>query len=160
MSENFSEMTVRELKEYAQINGIDLGETKTKTAILAILTGTESNLVEAVEASGGEETRDGETIMSVIPERTAPPQSNLAPTSNDGVVASKAASRPKPVVEEEVKDTSGKIALWSPKSIAWESVGRLTPGYNIVTKEASEKWLTRKGIRVATPEEVATYYGK
>jgi hypothetical protein len=162
MSENFSEMTARELKEYAQINGIDLGDTKTKTGIIAILTGTDSHLVEALEASeitDVEEERNGDAIMSVIPERNAPPQSNLADINNDGVVASKAASRSEPVVEE-VKDASEKIALWSPKSIAWENVGRLTPGYNIVTKEASEKWLTRNGIRVATPEEVATYYGK
>jgi hypothetical protein len=163
MSENFSEMTARELKEYAQVNNIDLGDTKTKTGIIAILTGTDSHLAEALEASeitDVEETRNGDAIMSVIPERTAPPQSNLAPVNNDGVVASKAASRPKPVVEEEVKDVSEKIALWSPKSITWENVGRLTPGYNIVTKEASEKWLTRNGIRIATPEEMATYYGK
>ena len=31
---------------------------------------------------------------------------------------------------------------------------------NIVSKEAAEKWLKREGIRKATPEEVATYYGK
>jgi hypothetical protein len=42
----------------------------------------------------------------------------------------------------------------------WVKVGQLTPGYNIVTKEASEKWLTRKQVRIATPEELANYYGK
>jgi hypothetical protein len=30
----------------------------------------------------------------------------------------------------------------------------------LLTKEASEKWLTRKQVRLATPEELANYYGK
>ena len=160
MSENFSEMNIKELKEYAEINGIDLGETKTKTGIVAILTGTESQIGEAVEAMETDETEGVTAIVSVIPERVGSPQSNMGFKNDDSVVASKAASRPKPVVKEEKKDASDKVAVWSPKSIIWENVGRLTPGYNIVSKEASEKWLTRKGTRIATPEEMATYYGK
>jgi len=157
MSENFSEMTARELKEYAEINGIDLGEAKTKTGILAVLTGTESQIGEASEAVAEEGTKEVTAIISIIPERV--PQSNLA-ENNDSVIASKAANRAKPTVQEEKKDVSDKVAIWSPKSIFWENVGRLTPGYNIVSKEASEKWLTRRDTRIATPEEVATYYGK
>ena len=157
MSENFSEMTARELKEYAEINGIDLGEAKTKTSILAVLTGTESQIGEASEAVAEEGTKEVTAIISIIPERV--PQSNLA-ENNDSVIASKAASRAKPTVQEEKKNVSDKVAIWSPKSIFWENVGRLTPGYNIVSKEASEKWLTRRDTRIATPEEVATYYGK
>jgi hypothetical protein len=42
----------------------------------------------------------------------------------------------------------------------WTGVGALVKGYNIVTKEAAEKWLTRQGVRKASAEEVATYYGK
>jgi uncharacterized protein (UPF0332 family) len=33
-------------------------------------------------------------------------------------------------------------------------------GYNIVEKDAAEKWLTRSHIRTATPEEVAREFGK
>jgi hypothetical protein len=55
---------------------------------------------------------------------------------------------------------SEKIALYSSKNLHWLKVGQLKPGYNIVTKEASEKWLTRKQVRLATPEELASYYGK
>jgi hypothetical protein len=39
-------------------------------------------------------------------------------------------------------------------------LGDLKVGYNIVSKEASEKWITRKAVRIAQPEEVASYYGK
>ena len=60
----------------------------------------------------------------------------------------------------EPSKTNEKIAIHSSKSLYWVKVGQLTPGYNIVTKEASEKWLTRKQVRLATPEELASYYGK
>jgi hypothetical protein len=53
-----------------------------------------------------------------------------------------------------------KVAIYSSKNLHWLKVGQLKPGYNIVTKEASEKWLTRKQVRLATPEELASYYGK
>jgi len=74
----------------------------------------------------------------------------------------------KPVLaEEKPKDNKapiatnqkpGKTALWSNKNIRWTGVGALTKGYNIVSEEASKKWLTRQGVRNATPEEVATYF--
>jgi hypothetical protein len=39
-------------------------------------------------------------------------------------------------------------------------VGKVYRGYNIVEKDAAEKWLTRSHIRTATPEEVAKEFGK
>jgi hypothetical protein len=60
----------------------------------------------------------------------------------------------------EPSKTSEKVAIYSSKNLHWLKVGQLKPGYNIVTKEASEKWLTRKQVRLATPEELASYYGK
>jgi hypothetical protein len=64
----------------------------------------------------------------------------------------------KDVVEPE--KINEKIAVYSTKNLHWLKVGQLKPGYNIVTKDASEKWLTRKQVRLATPEELASYYGK
>lgn len=52
------------------------------------------------------------------------------------------------------------VALYSTKNLHWHTVGQLKIGYNIVTKEVSEKWLTLKTVRLATPEELASYYGK
>jgi hypothetical protein len=66
---------------------------------------------------------------------------------------------PNKEVIEPIK-TNEKIAVYSTKNLHWERVGQLALGYNIVTKEASEKWLTRKQVRLATPEELANYYGK
>lgn len=53
-----------------------------------------------------------------------------------------------------------KVALFSNGNLYWNGVGALEKGYNIVTKEASVQWLTRKSVRLATPEEVAKHYGK
>jgi hypothetical protein len=111
------------------------------------------------------EQKIGEVDTNVIsaPQKahTDGPVSNTS-TSADGVIGSKAADRvfEKPVQPEPKVDDSNKAALWSNKNIRWTGVGTLTKGYNIVTKEAAEKWLVREGIREATPEEVATHFGK
>lgn len=63
--------------------------------------------------------------------------------------------------EEVKKEQSGeKVALFSDRNLNWNGVGSLQKGYNVVTKEASEKWLQHKAVREASPKEVANYYGK
>ena len=62
------------------------------------------------------------------------------------------------IAQAEVGDE--QIAVHSAKNLHWQGVGKLKPGYNILSKEAAEKWLTNKHVREATAEEVATYYGK
>lgn len=54
------------------------------------------------------------------------------------------------------KDT---VAIHSTKNVLWPGIGEVTRGYNIVTQEVAEKWLTRSHIRSATPEEVAREFG-
>jgi hypothetical protein len=58
------------------------------------------------------------------------------------------------------KDLTNKIALHSDRNIHMDGLGALSVGYNIVSKEASEKWLTHRLVRIAQPEEVASYYAK
>ena len=62
--------------------------------------------------------------------------------------------------EKKVDKPKEKIALYSKGNVHWNGVGTLEKGYNIVTKEASVKWLTHKNVREATPEEIAKHYGK
>jgi hypothetical protein len=52
---------------------------------------------------------------------------------------------------DKAKNLTNKIALYSDRNIHM---------YNIVSKEASEKWLTHRLVRIAPPEEVASYYAK
>lgn len=118
-----------------------------------------------VESVSIAEQKIGEVDTNVIssPQKshTDGPVSNTA-TSANGVIGSKAADRvfEKPVQPELKQDLSNKTALWSDKNIRWTGVGSLSKGYNIVNKEAASKWLSKEGIREATPEEVATHFGK
>lgn len=59
-----------------------------------------------------------------------------------------------------LQDGDEKVAIYSSKNVSWPGVGNVLKGYNIVTKSASEKWLQRDHIRIATPEEVARSFGK
>lgn len=61
---------------------------------------------------------------------------------------------------QKIENPKEKIAIHSDRNIHWNGVGALEKGYNIVTKEASVKWLTHKSVREATPAEVAKHYGK
>jgi hypothetical protein len=61
---------------------------------------------------------------------------------------------------EEVAVVYDKVAVFSKRNLHWNGVGNLKMGYNIVTMEHLEKWLTHKSVRSATPEEVSGYYGK
>lgn len=121
------------------------------------------NTPEVKSASIQEQIGEVDTNIISSPQKaqTDGPVSNTS-TSADGVIGSKAADRvfDKPVQPEAKKDDSNKVALWSNKNIRWTGIGALSKGYNIVTKEAADKWLVREGIREATPEEVATHYGK
>jgi len=68
--------------------------------------------------------------------------------------------RQDPEDKPKMENPKEKVAVYSKGNIYWNGVGSLEKGYNIVTKEASVKWLTKKSVRVATPEEVAKHYGK
>ena len=59
------------------------------------------------------------------------------------------------------KDTNvEKVALFSAKNLHWNGVGSLEKGYNILSKEDSEKWLRFDSVRIATQDEVAKFYRK
>lgn len=67
-----------------------------------------------------------------------------------------------PEIQEKTDETDqyDKVAVYSQKNIFWNGVGELKKGYNIVSREESEKWITHQAVRIATPSEVASYYGK
>ena len=50
------------------------------------------------------------------------------------------------------------VPLHSNRNIFWNGVGDLRRGYNVVSKEHAEMWLTKQGIRVATIEEMIKEY--
>jgi hypothetical protein len=120
----------------------------------------EASIVEAVVE---EKTEDGQTVITGPKKQKAPRKSNTR-ANNGGVVSSNAAdyalSKKQDLQEKKAEKEKEKTALWSASNVRWSGVGSLSKGYNIINKEAAEKWLTRNGVREATPEEVATHYGK
>jgi hypothetical protein len=59
-----------------------------------------------------------------------------------------------------MKNIENPVAVYSTRSLYKDGVGRLSPGYNIVSEKSAEFWTTVKAVRLATPEEVARAYGK
>ena len=79
----------------------------------------------------------------------------------EGVIGATTAAVASPKKKKEkAAEVKEKVALYSTKNVTWSEVGKVYRGYNIVDKDAAEKWLTRPHIRTATPEEVAKEFGK
>lgn len=125
----------------------------------------ENTVIENVQVAAVKETTtdEGQKVISGPKRSRAPRMSNIHAKQEDGAIASHAADfalAKKKVVADKKDVEVEKVALWSNKNIRWTNVGELSKGYNIVTKEAAEKWLDKSGIREATPQEVAAHYGK
>jgi hypothetical protein len=123
---------------------------------------------EVVESPGVEEAllaheapveeEPAEPLVEVIIEDPKPEIQGLGNVNGAIGVAMTPVGKKKPAKKtSEKKET---VALHSTKNVTWSGVGKVYRGYNIVEKNASEKWLTRSHIRVATPEEVAKEFGK
>jgi hypothetical protein len=110
----------------------------------------------AVEAEKIEEASVSEDAI-ILPEVKAE-QPKLAPLE-DGILGSKPAVKVEKKKDIKPKAEGETIALYSKRNIAWTYVGELKKGYNIVPASKVENWLTRDGVRVATPEEVAKEFG-
>ncbi len=119
----------------------------------------EAPVVEHVEETPVEEEA-AEAVVEA-PAYQAPEEVQALGSVAAGVIgatkAPKAPERKKSAKAAEKKDT---VALYSTKNVTWSEVGKVYRGYNIVDKDAAEKWLTRSHIRTATPEEVAKEFGK
>ena len=104
-----------------------------------------------------------EAAQAVVeaPAYHAPEEVQALGSVADGVIGATTApvapARKKNSKSQEKKET---VAIHSTKNVTWSEVGKVYRGYNIVEKDAADKWLTRSHIRMATPEEVAKEFGK
>ena len=152
---NFEKMTVAQLKDYATENSIDVSEAKTKSSILSAILNTNAKISIVDQAEDKKVINYGDSS----PKKRVP-TSNTRPDENNVVTVGSANTFKNKKESSSVKTSTGeKVAVYSEKNMNWSAIGRVSKGYNIVTKEAAEMWLTRKGVRKATPEEVATHYG-
>jgi hypothetical protein len=149
--EDLSSKSLNELKEYAKENNIDIKGARSKAKVIATILGLE----------------DGSTAVSVDdnivrgPEPTKRIPTSSSFSNQDNIVGSRAAENVSSKKDTPTpKKDENKTAIFSEKNMHWQGVGHLKTGYNIVTKEAASKWLTKNVVREATPQEVAAYYGK
>lgn len=73
-------------------------------------------------------------------------------------VVQKPGRKPRKKAVEEIP--SDKTIVFSQGNLDWTGVGKLTPGFNVVTKEAAAQWVTLKKVREASVEEVKEFYGR
>jgi hypothetical protein len=85
---------------------------------------------------------------------------NLSVASNEENVIGSASAEKKEVSKPKESKEKNTVAVYSTRNVNWSGVGQVSKGYNIVTKQAADKWVTRDHIRIATPEEVARDFGK
>lgn len=85
---------------------------------------------------------------------------SLGLVGNGAIGATKKTRAKKTTVKVDPSpETVEKVAIHSDKNYYWASAGKIYRGYNIVAKEKADKWLTKTGVRLATPEEVAKEFG-
>lgn len=75
-------------------------------------------------------------------------------------VTSKPAKQPAKSEDIIAKNKVETVAVFSTRNVTWNGVGKVYRGFNIVSVDEADMWLTRDHIRLATPEEVAEEFGK
>lgn len=94
-----------------------------------------------------------DTVISV-PEPTKD-EPALAPVE-DGVIGTGVKTSTKPVAKKTQKAHAKPeaVAIFSTRNVTWPGVGKVYRGFNIVSKEEADQWLTRDHCRIATPAEI------
>jgi hypothetical protein len=130
----------------------DVKEEKTHSEEVAEELGIEASVTEDKEDYG---------VIITGPSYSASEEVQSMGVVSDGVIgatkkprAKKATSKAEPISTEEEK-----VAIHSDKNYYWAPVGKIYKGYNIVKKSKADKWITKAGVRLATPEEVAKEFG-
>jgi hypothetical protein len=108
------------------------------------------------------ETDENNVIGSSGTEKLGGAKKSAIVPNQDGIISSGRAdslnaAKPNKPKKQEKKET---IAVYSTKNVTLAGIGKVYRGYNIVDKDAGEKWLERDHIRLATPEEIKEEFGK
>lgn len=95
-------------------------------------------------------------VAPVAPEETpaiVPVENGVIGTGK--VVKKKDAPKPKAAAA----DKTDKVAIFSSRNSVWQGVGKIVKGYNFVTKDAADKWLTLDSVRAVEPNEIKSNLG-
>ncbi len=103
-----------------------------------------------------------EPVAEVVEDKVvvAPEPTKEVPTlgfNEDGVMGSTTtkANKTKKEPVAPVETPVNKVALYSERNLYADGFGKINVGYNIVPKKYSDFWLKQRGVRLATPQEVA-----
>lgn len=77
----------------------------------------------------------------------------------DGVIGSGKVKKKTAEKVEAVKSDVEKVAVYANRNLVWAGVGKITKGYNIVTKDEAAKWLTIAGVKEVSPEVIKSNLG-
>ncbi len=109
---------------------------------------------EAVEEASAK--IEAENVITTERQNTSVSDGTVAGITSveNGVIGTgKVVKKAKPAAKTEAKPE--KVAIHSSKNVSWGGVGKVYRGYNLVTPQQAEKWLTRSHVRLVTPEELA-----
>jgi len=159
---DLNKMTVKELREYADEKGISLKGVRAKAEVLdRILTEDKPSKTEANEnlitnevtgygQPDGPSQKPGSLNLSETEQIGSPGADRVYANKKEALATAKTS-------ENVSKDN--KVALWSEKNLRWNLVGYLNRGFSFVSKEDADKWLSLRGVREASPEEIKAHYG-
>lgn len=122
---------------------------------------SEKNEKDVVETPVVEEKVTAEVVIesTVEKEKEVPTIGNL----DTGAIASGTAKvkKTEPKAEAPLVEPSKttKVALFSERNLYAEGFGKLNIGYNIVPQKHVDFWVAQRGVRLATPTEVAEVFG-
>jgi len=119
----------------------------------------ETSAWEKYKISAAQESQDAGTITTADLGRGSGTVNAVGQVAN-GVIGVTQVERKVEQPSTIVKKSNKTVAIHSTKNVSWNGVGKVYRGYNIVTPEQAEQWLTRNHIRLATPEEVAKEFGR
>lgn len=142
-----TEETLEELEEALEVSETKVEEVAQELGITASVAEAKTTVEENNVIGSTQNTTKEEPKSSVV---------NLS----NGAIGSGSADRPAKQVKQKAAPKEDTVAIHSTRNVTWNEVGKVYRGYNIVSKSAAEKWLTRDHIRSATPEEVAREFGK
>lgn len=153
MSENTNNESIipAKLEDGESVISPEYVETNKEVIEKIVAQNEESVNNEDVEESKEE---DSNTTAKLIKEKPA-----LGPVGNGAMGSTTVKEVPKQKAATKTEKAVEKVAVHSTRNVTWSGVGKVYRGYNIVTQEQADKWLTRDHIRMATPEEVAKEFG-
>ncbi len=127
-------------------------ETLNETATDIVVDDVQVSLeVTSSGTKAGIETNENGVIATPAKKKGKPGPSVVVVNGAIGSPGAERKDAPKVVAEPKKKET---VAVYSTRNVMWEGVGEVKRGYNFLTPQQAEKWLTRIHVRTATPQEI------